>query len=309
MRCKAILPFVAFFALLVPISAYGQSFQGGLRGAARDTTGGALPGVSLTLTHEATGVARTTTTNEVGEYAFAAVTPGDYTIVATLQGFKSFERKNTTIGTQQFLTLDFTMETGNLTEQVVVTAGVPMVETSTASTGEVLSKTVLETLPSQNRNAFLMSVSVPTVVASGDAAYNRMQDQGGASAVSLGGGAVRANNYLLDGVSFAALDNRPAMFPGIESLQELKVQVHTYDAEMGRTGGGVFNATARSGSNDWHGSSFVQNRAGVGDHERLLRRTRRRAEIGGDEVLARRRVAGRPHREEPDVLLAVHGGL
>ena len=134
-----------------------------------------------------------------------------------------------------------------LTEQVVVTAGAPLVETSNASTGEVLSKTVLETLPSQNRNAFLMSVSVPTVVASGDAAYNRMQDQGGASAVSLGGGAVRANNYLLDGVSFAALDNRPAMFPGIESLQELKVQVHTYDAEMGRTGGGVGSEDARPG--------------------------------------------------------------
>src|SRR5204863_499666 len=83
----------------------------------------------------------TTTTNEVGEYAFAAVTPGDYTIVATLQGFKSFERKNITSGTQPFLTLDFTMETGNLTEQVVVTAGAPLVETSNASTGEVLSKT------------------------------------------------------------------------------------------------------------------------------------------------------------------------
>jgi hypothetical protein len=227
MRCKAIIPFVAVFAWLVTVSVHGQSFQGGLRGAARDTTGGALPGVSLTLTNDATGAARTTTTNEVGEYAFAAVTPGDYTISATLQGFKSFERKSIAIGTQQFLTLDFTMETGNLTEQVVVTAGAPLVETSNASTGEVLSKTVLDTLPSQNRNAFLMSVSVPTVVASGDAAYNRMQDQGGASAVSLGGGAVRANNYLLDGVSFAALDNRPAMFPGIESLQELKVQVHT----------------------------------------------------------------------------------
>ena len=50
------------------------------------------------------------------------------------------------------------------------------------------------------------------------------------------------------------------MFPGIESLQEVKVQVHTYDAEMGRTGGGVFNAVGRSGTNRWHGSGFVQNR-------------------------------------------------
>ncbi len=260
MRRKFTFALAAFFVVTAAVTLPAQSFQGGLRGTARDATGGALPGVSLTLTNEATGVTRTTTTNEVGGYAFAAVTPGDYTLTATLQGFKTVERQGLTIGTQQFVTLDFAMETGNLAEQVLVTASAPLVESANASTGEVLSKTVLETLPSQNRNAFLMSVSVPTVVASGDAAYNRMQDQGGASAVSLGGGAVRANNYLLDGVSFAALDNRPAMFPGIESLQELKVQVHTYDAEMGRTGGGVFNATARSGSNVWQGSGFVQNR-------------------------------------------------
>src|SRR4051794_319069 len=189
--------------------AAGQSFQGGLRGAARDASGGVLPGVGFTLTNEATGVSRTTVTNDVGEYGFAAVAPGTYTLNGTLQGFKTIERRAIVIGTQQFITLDVVMETGALAEEVVVTASSPLVETSNASTGAVLNKTVLETLPSQNRNAFLMSVTVPTVVTSGDASYNRMQDQAGASAVSLGGGAVRANNYLLDGVSFAALDNRP----------------------------------------------------------------------------------------------------
>ena len=83
------------------------------------------------------------------------------------------------------------METGALSEDIVVTGAAPLVETSNASTGGVLDKAALDTLPSQNRNAFLMSVAIPTVVASGDASYNRMQDQSGASAVSLGGGAVR----------------------------------------------------------------------------------------------------------------------
>src|SRR5262245_45057767 len=254
------LPAALATVLISATLAAGQSFQGGLRGAARDSSGGVLPGVAFTLTNEATGVSRSTVSNDVGEYAFAAVTPGAYTLNGTLQGFKTIERRGIVIGTQQFITLDLVMETGALAEEVVVTASSPLVETSNASSGAVLDKTVLETLPSQNRNAFLMSVAVPTVVTSGDASYNRMQDQGGASLVSLGGGAVRANNYLLDGVSFAALDNRPAMFPGIESLDEVKVQVHTYDAEMGRSGGGVFNATARSGSNQWHASGFLQNR-------------------------------------------------
>src|SRR5262245_20257366 len=259
MRHHSVPAAVAIVFICATIAA-GQSFQGGLRGAARDTSGGVLPGVAFTLTNEATGVSRNTVSNDVGEYAFAAVTPGTYTLNGALQGFKTIERRGIVIGTQQFLTLDFVMETGALAEEVVVTASSPLVETSNASTGAVLNKAVLETLPSQNRNAFLMAVAVPTVVSSGDASYNRMQDQSGSSAVSLGGGAVRANNYLLDGVSFAALDNRPAMFPGIESLEEVKVQVHTYDAEMGRTGGAVFHATGRSGSNQWHASGFVQNR-------------------------------------------------
>jgi trimeric autotransporter adhesin len=237
-----------------------QSFQGGLRGAVRDASGGVLPGVSLSLTNEGTHVARSTVSNEVGEYAFPAVTPGAYTLTATLQGFKTFERRSVTIGTQTFITLDFTMETGTIAEEIVVTGSPPLVETANASTGGDLDKATLESLPSQNRNGFLMAVALPTVVSSGDASYNRMQDQSGGSSLSLGGGAVRANNYLLDGVSFAALDNRPAMFPSMEALGDIKVQVHTYDAEMGRTGGGVFNATLRSGSNQWRGSGFVLNR-------------------------------------------------
>jgi hypothetical protein len=241
-----------------------QSFQGGVRGAARDSSGGVLPGVALSLTNESTNVARFTVTNDVGEYAFPALTPATYTLTATLQGFKTFERRGVTIGTQTFLTLDFAMETGAVAEEVVVTGSPPLVETANASTGGDLDRATLDALPSQNRNGFLMAVELPTVVSSGDASYNRMQDQGGASSISLGGGAVRANNYLLDGVSFAALDNRPAMFPGLEALEDIKVQVHTYDAEMGRTGGGVFNATLRSGGNQWRGSGFVLNRPSWG---------------------------------------------
>jgi hypothetical protein len=263
---RHVMSVVMGFTLLLASTPDGsaQSFQGGLRGAARDVSGGVLPGVSLSLTNEATSVSRSTVTNGVGAYAFPAVTPGTYTLNATLQGFKTFERRGIVVGTQAFVTLDVAMETGAVAEEVVVTALAPLVDTANASTGGDLDKATLDSLPSQNRNGFLMAIELPTVVSSGDASYNRMQDQGGASSISLGGGAVRANNYLLDGVSFAALDNRPAMFPGLEALEGIKVQVHTYDAEMGRTGGGVFNATLRSGSNQWRGSGFVLNRPSWG---------------------------------------------
>ena len=93
-------------------------------------------------------------------------------------------------------------------------------------------------LPAPGRNAFLIGVTVPTVNPVGDPQFNRQQDQTNASRVSLGGGGIRANNYLLDGVPITELRGRAIANPTIEAIEEIKVQIHTYDAEMGRTGAG-----------------------------------------------------------------------
>ena len=85
---------------------------------------------------------------------------------------------------------------------------------------------------------------------------NRMQDQTEVARTALGGGASVANNYLLDGFPITDIQNRPSAMPSIEMLEDVKIQVHTYDSEMGRTGGGVFNATAKSGTSTLHGSAF-----------------------------------------------------
>jgi trimeric autotransporter adhesin len=248
-------------------TAHSQSFQGGVRGAVKDNQG-VVPGVTVTLVEEATNVTRDTATNSSGEYSFPAVDPGLYTVRAAVQGFKTFERKGIRIGTQQFVTLDITLEVGAIEETITVTAAAPIIETSNASAGEVLDQKTLESLPSVGRNVFLMATTVPTVQSSGDTHWNRMQDQSGASAISLGGGGVRANNYLLDGFPVTDLQNRSSTNPSAEAIEDVRVQVHTYDAEMGRTGGGVLNTTGRSGSNVWRGSGFAQFRpdALIGDN-------------------------------------------
>ena len=245
----------------MPTVAAAQSFQGGLRGAVKDAQG-VIPGVTVSLVNESNGVSRDTMTNSVGEYSFPAVDPSMYSVRAAVQGYKTFERKGMTIGTQQFVTLDIVLEIGAIEETITVTGESPIVETSNASVGEVLSSQTLQTLPTVGRNAFLMAVTVPTVVSSGDTHWNRMQDQTGASALSLGGGTVRGNNYLLDGFPVTDLGNRSSTNPSVEMLEDVKVQIHTYDAEMGRTGGGVFNATAKSGTNTFRGTGFTQFRPG-----------------------------------------------
>jgi hypothetical protein len=258
MRLRAALMGM-LFAAGVAGSAFGQGFQGGLRGAIKDP-GGVLPGVEVTLTNEGTNIARSVVTNERGEYVFAAVEPGNYKLKVMLQGYKTIEQSDIRIGTQQFLTLDLTMEVGRIEENITVTGQTPLIETSNASQGTVLDNSALETLPSSGRAAFLVGTTVPTVIPSGDAQFNRQQDQTNASLLSLGGGTRRGNNYTLDGVPITDITNRAVANPTIEALDDVKVQVHTYDAEMGRTGGGVFNTTLRSGTNTFRGSGFFQTR-------------------------------------------------
>ncbi|PYR74659.1 MAG: hypothetical protein DMF86_17890 [Acidobacteria bacterium] len=259
LRLTSLLAAMLLGLIAAPRPAIGQTFHGGVRGAARDP-GGVVPGVEVTLTNQATNLKRSTVTNESGEYVFAAVEPGTYSLKATLQGFKTIEQKDLRVGTQQFLVIDLVMEVGRLEENVTVTGQSPIIETANASQGTVLDSAALQTLPAPGRNAFMIGVTVPTVIPTGDTQFNRQQDQTNASLLSLGGGTRRGNNYTLDGVPITDMRNRASANPTIESIEDVKIQVHTYDAEMARTGGGTFNVTGKSGSNEMHGTGFFQTR-------------------------------------------------
>jgi hypothetical protein len=236
-----------------------QTYHGGLRGLVREQ-GAVVPGASVDLVNEGTNVGRHTQTNTAGEYAFVNVDPGTYTVRVSMQGFKTIESKSVRIGTQQFVTLDFALEVGNLQEQVTVESQASPLETSNASVGSTLDTATLQTLPTAGRNPFFLSTITPGVTHTGDPQFIRQQDQTNSSLLSLGGGPRRGNNYTLDGVAIVDMRNRATVIPSLEAVEEVKVQVSTYDAEMGRTGGGVFNMTGKSGVNVWHGSLLGQTR-------------------------------------------------
>lgn len=241
---------------LLAASLVGQSFQGGIRGLVTDAGGGAVAGAKVSLIDQGTNAIRASLTNETGEYVFNGVVPAMYTVSAESPSFKKFERKGVTVGTQQFVTIDMKLEVGQVTESVMVTEEVPVIETANASAGQLIDRQKLIDLPNLGRNPFMMAKVAQNVVAVGNPRFNRMQDQSGSSQISLAGGPVRGNNYLLDGIPITDSTNRAVIIPTLEAVQEVKVQANTYDAEMGRTGGGMFNTFLKSGSNELHGSGF-----------------------------------------------------
>ncbi|MGH9202367.1 MAG: carboxypeptidase-like regulatory domain-containing protein, partial [Vicinamibacterales bacterium] len=153
--------------LMLPLAAsdvFAQTFTGGLRGAVKDS-GGVIPGATVTIVNEANGATRDSVSNEQGQYDFTAVPPGVYTIRAALTGFRTYENRQVRIGAQQFVTLDITLEVGQIQETITVTGESPLIDTSNASGGGVISTQQLSTLPSGGRSAFLFAVTLPTVVA------------------------------------------------------------------------------------------------------------------------------------------------
>ncbi len=228
---------------------WSQSYQGSIRGVITDSSGSAVANVKVTLTNQATNDSRSTVSSSSGEYVFNTIDPATYSVLAEAPSFKKAIHRDLVVATQQVVTTDVQLELGSVSQSVEVTEEVPIVESSNASNGQVIDSQKMTDLPNLGRNPFLLSKLSTNVVPAGDPRFNRFQDQSGSSQISVAGGPVRGNNYLIDGVPITDSTNRAVIIPSIEGTQEMKIQEGTYDATMGRTGGGVFNTYLKSGTN------------------------------------------------------------
>ncbi|MDP9050039.1 MAG: carboxypeptidase regulatory-like domain-containing protein, partial [Acidobacteriota bacterium] len=250
---KAIVIASVVFVLFSVSIAGAQSNYGALRGIITDAQGGTLVNSTVTLTSEATKITRTTVTNGSGEYAFGAVDPGKYTVSATMAGFKASRQNGVIVDSGNTIPLDLKLDVGATTETVEVTATEALVDNGTSYNGQLIDSQKLQNLPNPGRNPFLFSKLDNAVIPAGDPRFVRFQDQSGSSTISIAGAPMSSNNYLIDGVPITDSANRAVIIPSIEAVEEVKVQANTYDAEIGRTSGGLFNTTLKSGSNSLHG--------------------------------------------------------
>jgi hypothetical protein len=252
--------YFAILLFLFTTPVLSQTYDGVLRGTIRDSSGAALAGASVTLTNEATQQVRSTLSDSSGSYAFNALQPSTYTLHIVANGFSPADRTHIVLATQDFLDLDVQLNLGTATDVVQVSAEAPLVDNSTASISADLDQRRLQDVPVLGRNPYITAGLSGVFINTGNPQFIRFADQNGTTATSVAGGPVAANLYIVDGVPITDTNNRPIAIPTIESIQDVKVQALTYDAQVGRTGGGVFNTLLRSGSNTWHGSAFGETR-------------------------------------------------
>lgn len=251
---------VAFLATLIcflaPAGAFAQGALGTITGTITDTTGAVIPDAAITITQVDTAVARKIGSSSAGYYRIS-VPPGTYRIETTKEGFKSSIVDNVIVPVAQVVTQDVTLEVGQLRQAVTVTGAPPLLTPDSAMISSSMSPKEFATLPialddgGRQLQSFIFS-SLPGTV-------------GGSYAGSLSGGQLFSADIMIDGVSIGRYDMNGGSLtefsPSTDSIGEFNVQMSSYSAEYGSTGGGIQNFVMKSGTNNFHGTlyEYIQN--------------------------------------------------
>lgn len=234
-------------------SAWAQTSRGTVTGIVSDQQGAVIPRAQVELANTATGVKRTTTTNEAGLYRFEAVDLGSYDLTATASGFQTFVKRGFPVGAAQIVSQDVTLSVGETRSVVEVSAQAqPILQYESATHGGNINQSQIAQLPISNRDPTQLGLILPGVVT------NRFA--WGVATFSVNGSRGRSNNFLIDGTenNDVSVAGQMVQILNSDAIQEVSVQTSNYDAEFGRAGGAVVNTITKSGGNEFHGSAFYR---------------------------------------------------
>jgi hypothetical protein len=244
---------VLVVSLLIPVSSVAQTITAAISGVVKDTTGGVLPGVTVTFTHLQSNRQVATVTDTDGRYQSAPLQLGDYRVDATLQGFKSASRTGVTLTLDETARVDFTLEVGALTEVVQVNEAARPIESTSATLSKLVDNRRIAELPLNTRNVYSLIYLTPGVAGTVGNSYGDLR-------YTVNGTRPRTNDVLVDGVtgSFPTVNGGSgiSVFPSVDAIQEFKVIGANYPAEFGRSLGGILNVVYKSGTNELHGSTY-----------------------------------------------------
>lgn len=238
---------------------FAQEFRSTLSGRVTDPSGAAVPEAKVIATESNTGAKSEMNTGGDGEYTLPFLAPGSYSLSVEAKGFKKFTQTGLTIGTNQRIAQDVVLQIGSQTESVTVEADVALLSTATASVGQVITSSQIESMPMNGRTPLTLAQLAFGVSPGSDPRFTRPFDNAGPSGFSMGGGQNQTNELLLDGAPDMTRNRRVAFNPPVDAVAEVKVEAFQPDAAYGNTAGGTVNVVMKGGTNDFHGSLYEFN--------------------------------------------------
>jgi outer membrane receptor protein involved in Fe transport len=250
-------PFVALLlaASPAPLFAQAQSAGGAVEGTVTDESGAVLPGATVTVRNQATGVARETTTDGVGVFRAPLLPVGSYEVTAALSGFATVRRPNLTLTIGQTLTVDVALKVASASEEITVSAEAPILEATRTQQSSTVGERAVSNLPVNGRNFIDFVLTTPGVsrdTRGGDISF---AGQRGTLNSLVIDGADNNNTFFGQTLGRTGSGRAPYQFSQ-DAVQEFQVNRNAYSAEYGRAGGAVINVVTKSGTNEFHGSAF-----------------------------------------------------
>jgi hypothetical protein len=265
---RRILTLVLTSILVICATSFlgAQETRATVTGRVQDPDGAGLTSAKVTAKNVDTGVVTTTNATADGTYAIPFLIPGSYVVSADAQGFKTAQQTNVILHVGDKTALNFTLTLGSVQEVVTVSDAPPLLQTSTASRDQLIEAQRVEELPLVGRNPFMLAQLVPGVQFQGNLAFQRPFDNGDNANFSINGGLRQSNAFLIDGAPDDAVSDTAgdrshanlnvAYIPSVDATQEFKIVNNFYDAQYGRTGGGIINVSTKAGTNAFHGSAY-----------------------------------------------------
>src|SRR5215470_15403765 len=237
------------FVLVYP-SAHAADVTATLAGTVKDSTGAIVAKAKVTLTNTETNVSRSTTSGTDGSFLFTLVPVGNYELTVEQTGFRKYVQQGIVLQVNQSAKQDVVLQVGAISETVEVTGNVSQVDTITATLGSVETQKRIVDLPLVERDTFQLGLLQAGVFAPDP-------DDGSNNPFAVSGQRSESLTFLLDGVdNNDFLGNNSVVDPNPDAVQEFKILTNNYQAEYGRTSGGIINQVLKSGTNAFHGNVF-----------------------------------------------------
>ncbi len=247
---------VLLFVMVSSVAA--QDYRGKVQGSVTDESGAAIPGAQVVLRNIQTTVEVTRRSNGEGHYIFDFVEPGEYIVVVELTGFKKAVQENVIIRNRADITVDLKLSVGGVQETVTVESPPIAVQFGSSSTLLTIENKLIDQLPVRGRNPYNVTNLDPTVSpgTGSTSNENRPYHHAYASDFDAGGGTIRANDVLLDGVPLTS-SYKSSYTPAMDAVQEVTFQKNAIDSEFGYSAGGVIVLNMKGGTNAYHGSGIA----------------------------------------------------